>query len=261
VKTPEGGRYGEEGAEADGKRFAERDEALPVVLLAHDPGTFKRASQSGVDLQLSGHTHGGQIKLHVRARTGTRIEETAALCDAIEATIHKVIPKKELSTVVDNLGLPYSGINLAYSTSAPVGPGDADIFVNLKEGHRPTAGYVRELRKRLSADFPSTTFSFLPADMITQILNFGLPSPIDVQIVGFNVPANRAFANALLQRLHSVPGVVDLHIHQTGDYPQFNVDVDRTRLDMAPRYTSSSLPDWSDRGYRSRIDEYWIPPV
>ena len=175
---------------------------------------------------------GGQIKLHVRARTGTRIEETAALCDAIEATIHKVIPKKELSTVVDNLGLPYSGINLAYSTSAPVGPGDADIFVNLKEGHQPTAGYVRELRKRLSADFPSTTFSFLPADMITQILNFGLPSPIDVQIVGFNVPANRAFANALLQRLHSVPGVVDLHIHQTGDYPQFNVDVDRTKAQL-----------------------------
>jgi multidrug efflux pump subunit AcrB len=175
---------------------------------------------------------GGQIKLHVRARTGTRIEETAALCDAIEATIHKVIPKKELSTVVDNLGLPYSGINLAYSTSAPVGPGDADIFVNLKEGHRPTAGYVRDLRRRLSADFPSTTFSFLPADMITQILNFGLPSPIDVQIVGFNVPANRAFANALLQRLHSVPGVVDLHIHQTGDYPQFNVDVDRTKAQL-----------------------------
>jgi multidrug efflux pump subunit AcrB len=175
---------------------------------------------------------GGQIKLHVRARTGTRIEETAALCDAIEATIHKVIPKVELSTVVDNLGLPYSGINLAYSTSAPVGPGDADIFVNLKEGHRPTAGYVRALRKRLSADFPSTTFSFLPADMITQILNFGLPSPIDVQIVGFNVPGNRAFANALLQRLHSVPGVVDLHIHQTGDYPQFNVDVDRTKAQL-----------------------------
>ncbi len=175
---------------------------------------------------------GGQIKLHVRARTGTRIEETASLCDAIEATIHKVIPKNELSTLVDNLGLPYSGINLAYSTSAPVGPGDADIFVNLKEGHKPTAGYVRELRKRLSADFPSTTFSFLPADMITQILNFGLPSPIDVQIVGFNVPANRAFANALLQKLHSVPGVVDLHIHQTGDYPQFNVDVDRTKAQL-----------------------------
>jgi multidrug efflux pump subunit AcrB len=175
---------------------------------------------------------GGQIKLHVRARTGTRIEETAALCDAIAATIRTVIPKQQLSNIVDNLGLPYSGINLAYSTSAPVGPGDADIFVNLKEGHKPTAGYVRALRKRLSADFPSTTFSFLPADMITQILNFGLPSPIDVQIVGFNVPANRAFANGLLQKLHNVPGAVDLHIHQSGDYPQFNVDVDRTKAQL-----------------------------
>jgi multidrug efflux pump subunit AcrB len=175
---------------------------------------------------------GGQIKLHVRARTGTRIEETAAQCDAIEATIRQVIPKEQLSNIVDNLGLPYSGINLAYSTSAPVGPGDADIFVNLAEGHEATAGYVAALRRRLAVDFPSTTFSFLPADMITQILNFGLPSPIDVQIVGFNVPANRAFANALLQKLLSVPGAVDLHIHQSGDYPQFNVDVDRTKAQL-----------------------------
>jgi multidrug efflux pump subunit AcrB len=175
---------------------------------------------------------GGQIKLHVRARTGTRIEETAALCDAIEATIRGVIPAKQLSSIVDNLGLPYSGINLAYSTSAPVGPGDADIFVNLSDGHKPTADFVHVLRTRLNADYPSTTFSFLPADMISQILNFGLPSPIDVQIVGFNVPANRAFANNLLQKLHGVAGAVDLHIHQTGDYPQFNVDVDRTKAQL-----------------------------
>jgi multidrug efflux pump subunit AcrB len=175
---------------------------------------------------------GGQIKLHVRARTGTRIEETAALCDAIEATIRGVIPAKQLSSIVDNLGLPYSGINLAYSTSAPVGPGDADIFVNLSDGHKPTADFVHLLRAKLNADYPSTTFSFLPADMISQILNFGLPSPIDVQIVGFNVPANRAFANNLLQKLHGVAGAVDLHIHQSGDYPQFNVDVDRTKAQL-----------------------------
>jgi multidrug efflux pump subunit AcrB len=175
---------------------------------------------------------GGQIKLHVRARTGTRIEETAALCDAIEGTIRQVIPRDQLATIVDNLGLPYSGINLAYSTSAPVGPGDADIFVNLNEGHKPTADFVRVLRTRLVAAFPSTTFSFLPADMITQILNFGLPSPIDVQIVGFNVPANRTFANNLLLKLHGVAGAVDLHIHQSGDYPQFNVDVDRTKAQL-----------------------------
>src|SRR6202011_3905958 len=113
---------------------------------------------------------GGQIKLHMRARTGTRIEETAALCDAVEGTIRQVIPKEQVVNIVDNLGLPYSGINLAYSTSAPVGPGDADIFVNLKEGHRPTAEFVRLLRTKLAATYPSTTFAFLPADMISQIL-------------------------------------------------------------------------------------------
>jgi multidrug efflux pump subunit AcrB len=175
---------------------------------------------------------GGQIKLHVRARSGTRIEETAALCDAVEATIREVIPADQLSTIVDNLGLPYSGINLAYSTSAPVGPGDADIFVNLRDGHRPTAEFVRLLRTRLAATYPSTTFAFLPADMISQILNFGLPSPIDVQIVGFNVAANRTFADNLLQKLREVPGAVDLHIHQSGDYPQFDVDVDRTKAQL-----------------------------
>jgi multidrug efflux pump subunit AcrB len=175
---------------------------------------------------------GGQIKLHLRARTGTRIEETAALCDAVEASIREVIPKDQLSTIVDNLGLPYSGINLAYSTSAPVGPGDADIFVNLSEGHRPTAEFVRVLRTKLATTYPSTTFAFLPADMISQILNFGLPSPIDVQIVGFNVEGNRTFANNLLRQLHGVAGAVDLHIHQSGDYPQFNVDVDRTKAQL-----------------------------
>src|ERR1700678_287210 len=175
---------------------------------------------------------GGQIKLHIRARSGTRIEETAALCDAIEGSIREVIPKDQLGTIVDNLGLPYSGINLAYSTSAPVGLGDADIFVNLNNGHEPTANFVRVLRTKLAAAFPSTTFSFLPADMITQILNFGLPSPIDVQIVGFNVPANRTFANNLLLKLHGVAGAGDLHIHQSGDYPQFNVDVDRTKAQL-----------------------------
>jgi len=175
---------------------------------------------------------GGQIKLHLRARTGTRIEETAALCDAVEATIREVIPKDQIVNVVDNLGLPYSGINLTYSTSAPVGPGDADIFINLSPDHKPTADFVRVLRNKLAANYPSATFSFLPADMISQILNFGLPSPIDVQIAGFNIQANREFANKLLQKMHGVAGAVDLHIHQSNDYPQFNVDVDRTKAQL-----------------------------
>jgi len=175
---------------------------------------------------------GGQIKLHLRARTGTRIEETAALCDSVESTIRKIIPASQLANMVDNVGLPYSGINLAYSTSAPIGPSDADIFINLKEGHRPSAEFVRELRKRLAIDYPSTTFAFLSADMISQILNFGLPSPIDVQVAGFNVPANRNFANRLLRELQKIPGTVDLRVHQPGDYPQLDIDVDRSKAQM-----------------------------
>src|SRR6266403_1074984 len=205
---------------------------------------------------------GGQIKLHLRARTGTRIEETAALCDAVEATIRRVIPKSQIASIVDNLGLPYSGINLTYSTSAPIGPGDADIFVNLKEGHRPTAQFVRVLRTRLGAAYPSTTFAFLPADMITQILNFGLPSPIDVQIVGFNVPANRVFANNLLQKLHGVAGAVDLHIHQSGDYPQFNVDVDRTKAQLVglTEQTVASNMLVSLSGSFQTAPSFWVDP-
>ncbi len=175
---------------------------------------------------------GGQIKLHVRARTGTRIEETAALCDSIESTIREVIPANQLANIVDNVGLPYSGINLAYSTSAPIGPGDADIFINLKKGHRPTEDFVRALRKRLGSAYPSTTFAFLAADMISQILNFGLPSPIDVQIAGFNVPGNRNFANHLLRKLQEIPGTVDLRVHQPGDYPQLDIDVDRSKAQL-----------------------------
>jgi multidrug efflux pump subunit AcrB len=205
---------------------------------------------------------GGQIKLHLRARTGTRIEETAALCDAVEATVREVIPKDQLSSIVDNLGLPYSGINLAYSTSAPVGPGDADVFINLRENHKATADYVRALRVRLAATYPSTTFAFLPADMISQILNFGLPSPIDVQVVGFNVQGNRAFANTLLQKLHSVPGAVDLHIHQSGDYPQFNVDVDRTKAQLLGLTEQSVASNMlvSLSGSFQTAPSFWVDP-
>src|SRR5467141_1648168 len=205
---------------------------------------------------------GGQINLHLRARTGTRIEETAALCDAVEATIREVVPRNQIANIVDNLGLPYSGINLAYSTSAPVGPGDADIYVNLAENHTSTAQFVRALRKKLAATYPSTTFSFLPADMITQMLNFGLPSPIDVQIVGFNVPANRAFANTLLQKLHGVAGAVDLHIHQSGDYPQFNVDVDRTKAQLVglTEQTVASNMLVSLSGSFQTAPSFWVDP-
>jgi CzcA family heavy metal efflux pump len=205
---------------------------------------------------------GGQIKLHMRARTGTRIEETAALCDAVEATIREVIPASDLVNVVDNIGLPYSGINLAYSTSAPVGPGDADIYLNLSRHHKPTATYVRELRSKLAAAYPSATFAFLPADMIGQILNFGLPSPIDVQIVGFDATHNREFANQLLQTLRAVPGAVDLHIQQSADYPQFNVDVDRGKAQLVGLTEQAVANNLlvSLSGSSQTAPSFWIDP-
>jgi multidrug efflux pump subunit AcrB len=174
----------------------------------------------------------GRILLHLRARTGLRIEETAALCDAIEATIRQSIPASELTSVVDNIGLPYSGINLAYNTSAPIGPSDADIYVALSSNHHPTADYVSLLRNKLNALYPSTTFAFLPADISSQILNFGVPSPIDIQVSGPHVEANRQYANELLQKIRAIPGAVDVRIQQAFDYPQLNVDVDRSNAQL-----------------------------
>ncbi|HEX4770418.1 MAG TPA: efflux RND transporter permease subunit [Bryobacteraceae bacterium] len=171
----------------------------------------------------------GQFKLHVRAKTGTRIEETARLCDLIDQSIRRQIPKAELETVLDNIGLPFSSINLTYSNSGQIGSADADILVTLAEKHRPTADYVRTLRTTLPRQFPGTTFYLLPADIVTQILNFGLPAPIDVQIVGNNVEQSRAFADRLLPQMRQIPGAVDLHIHQVFDGPKLHIQVDRTK--------------------------------
>ena len=174
-------------------------------------------------------TDAGQIKLHVRTKTAMRIEETANACDQIEQAIRRAIPPAEVSSIIDNIGLPYSSINLSYSTSAPIGTMDADVLVSLKEDHHPTADYVRELRKDLPRDFPGVTFAFLPADIISQILNFGLPAPIDVQVIGLDIDANRVYARKLLDDLRQVPGLVDLHIHQLFDQPKLHITVDRTK--------------------------------
>ena len=171
----------------------------------------------------------GEFKLHLRAPTGTRIEETAALCDHVEDSIRKQIPQAELRSIIDNIGLPYSGINLSYSNSAPVGPGDADILVALTKDHHPTADYQHDIRLKLNEEFPGVTFYFLPADIVSQILNFGLPAPIDVQVVGSNLQANRQFADNLLNQLKFVPGIVDLRIQQTFDQPKLHIEVDRTK--------------------------------
>jgi multidrug efflux pump subunit AcrB len=205
---------------------------------------------------------GGQIRLHLRARTGLRIDQTAALCDEVEDTIRTVIPAKELDTIVDNIGVPYSGINLTYSTSAPIGPSDADIYISLGRDHRPTDDYVRTLRAKLPLQYPSTLFTFPPADIVSQILNFGLPAPLDIQVAGFDVEGNRQYANRLLERMRSVPGAVDLRVHQVFDYPKIEVNVDRVKaalLGVTEHDVASNLLV-SLSGSFQTTPSFWIDP-
>ena len=173
----------------------------------------------------------GTFKLHLRAPTGMRIEETANLCDLVEQSIRRQIPAGEVQSVIDNIGLPYSGINLSYSNSAPIGTQDADVLVNLSANHHPTDDYIRQLRLTLPKEFPGVTFAFLPADMVGQILNFGLPAPIDVQIVGNDLAGNRLYANALLRKLKYVTGTADLRIQQPFDEPYLRYRVERTKAE------------------------------
>jgi multidrug efflux pump subunit AcrB len=177
-------------------------------------------------------TDSGHFILHVRAKTGTRIEETARLFDLVEKSIRGVIPANEMDTIIDNIGMPYSQLNTQHMTSGTIGAGDGDVMVSLRQDHRPTANYVRELRARLPKEYPGTTFSFLPADIVTQILNFGLPAPVDIQIEGSDDRGDREVADRMLRQLHGVPGMVDLRIQQPADYPVFNVSVDRTKADQ-----------------------------
>jgi multidrug efflux pump subunit AcrB len=173
----------------------------------------------------------GQIKLHLRGPTGMRVEDTAGLVDHVEAALRQVIPAKEIASVVDNVGLPVSSINMTYGNSGTVGTSDADILVSLTPRHAPTAGYVAKLRERLPPQFPGTSFAFLPADIVSQILNFGAPAPIDVQIVGPS-PDNRQIADRLLDSLHQVPGLADLRIEQLFNLPELRVTTDRSRAEQ-----------------------------
>jgi CzcA family heavy metal efflux pump len=203
----------------------------------------------------------GQIRLHIRASTGTRVEQTAALVDRIEASIRDVIPGGEIASIVDNVGMPASGINLTYGTSGVIGASDADIQLALTPDHHPTADHVRRLRERLPGEFPGTTFSFLPADIVSQILNFGLPAPIDIQVVGMS-PQNRELAVRLLESLRAIPGVVDLRIQQNFNYPELLVVSDRSRagqLGLSQRDIASNLLlTLSGSGQISPT--YWLNP-
>ena len=186
----------------------------------------------------------GAFRIHVRAQTGMRIEETADLCDHIDNAIRREIPRKEVVTIIDNIGLPYSGLNLSYSTSAPVGTADADITVQLTEDHHPTGVYVNDLRQSLAREFPGVTFYVLPVDIVTQILNFGLSSPIDIQVIGPDLQHNRIYAEKLLNDVKYVPGTADTRIQQPFNLPKFTVNVDRTRsqeLGLTQRDVAGSI--------------------
>ncbi len=205
----------------------------------------------------------GQFKLHLRAPTGTRIEETAGLCERVEGAIRGVIPAHEIDSIIDNIGLPYSGLNLAYTNSSPIGPSDADILVSLGENHHPTFGYTRALRRELARRFPGVQFTFIPADIVSQILSFGLPAPIDVQVVGRDIDANREFAARLRDRLSQVPGLVDLRVHQAFNQPQLHLRSDRTMVaetGFSQREVATNLLI-SLSGSFQTTPTFWLNPV
>ena len=171
----------------------------------------------------------GSFTLHVRAKTGTRIEETARLCDEVEEAIRRTVPPAQMDNILDNIGLPYSTLNTQHATSGLFGAADADVLVSLKENHSPTENYVAALRKSLPREFPGTTFYFLPSDIVTQILNFGLPAPLDIQIDGPNDAGNRKVADQMMAEIRQVPGAVDVRLQEPDDYPVLDLTVDRTK--------------------------------
>lgn len=172
----------------------------------------------------------GEIKLHLRAPSGTRVERTAIIADEVQTVIRNVIPEKDLASILDNVGLPNSGINLSYSSSGTIGAFDADIMIKLKPGHRPSEYYMEALLPELRKNFPDVEFFYQPADLVTQILNFGIPAAIDVQIVGANIAANQQFASRLVTQIARVKGAADVHIHQRLDKPAIALKMDRTRM-------------------------------
>jgi multidrug efflux pump subunit AcrB len=187
----------------------------------------------------------GQMRLHVRAKTGTRVEQTAVLCDHVEEIIRRTIPSRELESIVDNVGLPVSGINNSYNNGGTIGPFDAEILISLnQEKHHPTEGYIRKLRHDLNLDFPGVSFFFQPADIVSQVLNFGLPSPIDIQVIGRDQQANYHIANDIARQLREIPGAVDVHVQQAFDLPSLQVNADRTKVQevgFTERDVASSL--------------------
>ena len=235
------------------ERIRDRYRSLLLLALGH-PKTFIAAFLACVLLSFGlwpflgenffPAVDSGQILMHVRGQAGTRIEETARLFDRIEHTVRQTIPPEQLDNIVDNIGLPFSGINMAYQNTGTIGPEDGDALISLKEGHASTETFIKQLRTTLPKQFPGATFSFLPADIVSQILNFGLPAPIDVQVIGHDQKANYAYATDLLKRIRLISGIADLRIQQVFNYPQINVNVDRTfagEVGLSQRDIANSL--------------------
>jgi multidrug efflux pump subunit AcrB len=206
---------------------------------------------------------GGQIKLHIRAPTGTRIEETTTLTDRIGAVIRQIIPANQVDSVVSNIGLTVSGINMAYNNSGTIGVGDADILVSLKSNHAPTDNYIKALREKLPQQFPGTTFAFLPADIVSQVLNFGVPAPIDLQVAGRDLVGDRKYANALLAKVRQIPGIADARIQQAFQQPTLDVNVDRSLTSLAgltEKDVATSMQTTLS-GSSQSAPTYWLDPA
>ena len=206
---------------------------------------------------------GGQIKLHIRAPTGTRIEETTSLADRIGTAIHGIVPSNELDGIVSNIGLTVSGINMAYNNSGTIGVADADILISLKPNHAPTDNYIKTMREKLPQQFPGTSFAFLPADIVSQVLNFGVPAPIDLQVAGRDLAANRKYANELLAKVKAIPGIADARIQQAFQQPTLNVNVDRSLTSLAglteKDVATAMLTTLS--GSSQSAPTYWLNPT
>jgi multidrug efflux pump subunit AcrB len=235
--------------------------ALFVILfLAFCVGTWLLIPQLGQNFFPS--VDAGQFRLHVRAPGGTRIEETTRLIDSVETAIREEIPPAELGGMLDNIGIPSGGIPLAYIDNGLTGTGDADILVSLKHGHGPTDGFVRRLRTRLNRDFSGVTFYFLPADIVNQTINFGLPAPFDIQIVGRDRDKSRAIAASLVEKIRRVPGAVDVRVQQPADQPEFHFAVDRTKasqIGLTERDVANSVL-LSLSGSSQVQPNYWLNP-
>ena len=198
----------------------------------------------------------------MRTKTATRIEESARISSDVEAAIRRIVPANEIASLINNIGLPYSSINMSYSTSAPIGTMDTDILVTLTEQHHPTDDYVKEIRERLPREFPGVLFYFTPADIVTQILNFGLPAPIDIQVASQDSEASRVFATNLLAQLKSVPGTADLRVHQPFDQPKIHINVDRTKAAESgfTQFDVGNSTLISLSGSSQTTPEFWLDP-